>query len=110
MARLGRAKRKKEDSAIANPQSEIGNAESSRRQFVRQAAQVAAMSLFGVAALDPILDRVVGRVNELHGIDRMGGDVAKHLHRMGGVAWGSETPEKPTLEYQTLSDPEGCYI
>jgi hypothetical protein len=47
--------------------------EVSRRQFLRQTAEVAAWSLFGTMGLDAITKAVVNRIAERQGIERLAG-------------------------------------
>lgn len=56
----------------------------SRRRFI-QAAEVAALSLFGVLGLDGVTERVAQRLAERRGIDRLAGRVAEDLRRNGAA-------------------------
>jgi hypothetical protein len=62
--------------------------EMSRRDFMRQSAEAAALTLFGTLALDEVINKVLTRVNELRGIDRLARQTARHL---GGVAFAETT-------------------
>lgn len=61
----------------------------SRRRFVRQTAEVAAMSLFGMVGLDVVIDSVVRRLDERRRIDRLARRAAEHL-RVERPAYGEE--------------------
>jgi predicted kinase len=61
----------------------------SRRKFVRQTAEVAAMSLFGMVGLDVVIDSVVRRLDERRRIDRLARRAAEHL-RVERPAYGEE--------------------
>jgi hypothetical protein len=50
-----------------------------RRQFLRQSAQVATASLFAGAALEDVVERVLHRVGESQAMQRLAGDVAAEL-------------------------------
>jgi len=54
-----------------------------RRSFFRRSAEVAALSLFGVGGLDPLIDRVAARVVERMGGDRLASEVARRLAESG---------------------------
>jgi len=59
----------------------------SRRKFVRQTAEVAAMSLFGTVGLDGVIDSVLRRLDERRRIDRLARRAAEHL-RVERPAYG----------------------
>ena len=63
-----------------------------RRSFIRRSAQVAAMSLFGIGALEPVIDRVVTRMGEMTGTERLAAAVSSSLRASGviGVAHAYE--------------------
>ncbi|PJB69863.1 MAG: hypothetical protein CO096_12390 [Armatimonadetes bacterium CG_4_9_14_3_um_filter_66_14] len=50
-----------------------------RRQFLRQSAQVAAASLFAGAALEDVVERVLHRVGESQAMQRLADDAAAQL-------------------------------
>ncbi|MBM3499952.1 MAG: hypothetical protein FJX74_14935 [Armatimonadetes bacterium] len=54
-----------------------------RRDFFRQSVGMAAASLFGLDRLEPLLDRVLGRVHELQGTRSMANSVARQLAGSG---------------------------
>jgi hypothetical protein len=58
-----------------------------RRRFVRQTAEVAAMSLFGTVGLDAVIDSVLRRLDERRRIDRLARRAAEHL-RVERPAYG----------------------
>jgi len=62
-----------------------GREEVSRRQFLRQTAEVAAWSLFGTMGLDAITKAVVNRIAERQGIERLAGRVAEDLRKNGAA-------------------------
>jgi len=72
--------------------------EMSRRDFMRQSAEAAALTLFGTLALDEVINKVLTRVNELRGIDRLARQTARHL---GGVAFAETTSYACALPYTT---------
>jgi len=57
----------------------------SRRKFLRQTAETAALSLFGVLGLDAVMDRVLQRLEERRGIDRLADQVTAGLRRTGAA-------------------------
>ena len=67
---------------------EPGTGGVSRRGFMVKTAEVAAMSLFGVAALDDVLRAVAGRVRDIGNGDQFARSVARELEGMTAVAWG----------------------
>jgi hypothetical protein len=71
-----------------------------RRSFFRRSAQVAALSLFGVGGLDPLIDRVAARVAERMGGDRLASEVARRLSESGVMMprahAATSTPECPS--------------
>ncbi len=56
----------------------------SRRQFIR-AAEVAALSLFGVLGLDEVTERVAQCIAERRGIDRLAERVVQDLRKNGAA-------------------------
>jgi hypothetical protein len=60
----------------------------SRRRFVRQSAEVAAAGLFGMGALDGIIDSVVQRLDERTKLGALGHQVAEVLQQ-SAPAWAS---------------------
>jgi hypothetical protein len=71
-----------------------------RRSFFRRSAEVAALSLFGVGGLDPLIDRVAARVAERMGGDRLASEVARRLSESGVMMprahAATSTPECPS--------------
>ena len=57
-----------------------------RRSFVRRSAEVAALSLFGVTALDAVLDKVVSRMGDIGWMEGVARSVGKHLRESGVIA------------------------
>lgn len=78
------AKRRRRASEVLSVESP----EMSRRDFVRRSAQAAAMTLFGTLALDEVINKVIARVDELRGMERLARQTARHL---GGVAFAETT-------------------
>jgi hypothetical protein len=58
----------------------------SRRRFVRQSAEVAAAGLFGMGALDGVIDSVIQRLDERTTLGALGHQVAEVLQR-SAPAW-----------------------
>jgi hypothetical protein len=54
-----------------------------RRSFLRRSAEVAAASLFGLGALDPLIDRVLARMGEMEGANQLAAGIARHLADSG---------------------------
>jgi prepilin-type processing-associated H-X9-DG protein len=77
------AKRKREPGELekATEREEV-----SRRRFLRKTAEVAALSLFGTLALDDVIRKVVERMAEIRGIDRLARNVAEDL-RLSNAAY-----------------------
>jgi len=68
-----------------------------RRDALRRAAEVAAMSLFGIGSLEPLIERVLARMGELTGARALAGSIAHHLKDSGVIG---------VAEAQTVSTPE----
>lgn len=71
--------------------SRVEGTEVSRRQFMRQAALVAGLSLFGVTALDPLVNAVLRRITTVRTVRSVGEAAADEL-RAAGMAPGAITP------------------
>jgi hypothetical protein len=65
------------------PQNAAPRSPVERRDFIRRSAEVAAASLFGLGGLDPVINRVLARVGEMRGVDRLVGSIASHLAESG---------------------------
>ncbi len=86
------------------PEDEHANETSpqfSRRDFVARSAQVAVLSLFGIGALEPVIECVLSRVGEMRGMERIAASTARHLRESGviGVAYADCQECKPAANY-----------
>jgi len=66
-------------------QTTAGREAVSRRKFMRQTVEAAVVSLFGVTAFEPVMERVLRRVAEMRGIDRLADQVAQDLRASGAA-------------------------
>lgn len=57
-----------------------------RRDFIRKSAEVAAFSMFGVAGLDALVERVIGEVGRLAGDEQMAHEASEILAEAGITA------------------------
>lgn len=81
-----------------NPKETTESEVVSRRSFMRKAAEVAALSLFGVMGLDAVTDRVLERIAENQAMGRLSDSAAGALkqHRLDYYA-GAQAPNCNTV-------------
>jgi hypothetical protein len=65
--------------------------EISRRKFLRRSAEVAALSLFGVMGLEPVMEAVLQRVREIKAVEEIADRVAEDL-RLNAAAYADGFP------------------
>ncbi|MCS6860555.1 MAG: twin-arginine translocation signal domain-containing protein [Abditibacteriales bacterium] len=76
----------------------VASAEVSRRDFMRRSAQAAVLTLFGTLTLDEVVNKVIARMEEWRGIDRLARQTVRHW---GGVAFADIT-HAACLPYATF--------
>ena len=62
-----------------------GSREPERRRFLRQSAEVAALSLFGVMGLDAVVQRVAQRMETMRGMDGMADRIIGRAYASDGT-------------------------
>lgn len=79
------AKKDKKSQAKGSPE------EMSRRKFLRQSAEMAAVSLFGVIGFEAVMEAVLQRVGEIKAVEEIADRVAEDL-RLNAAAYADEFP------------------
>jgi hypothetical protein len=91
--------------------------DSTRRQFIRRSAEVAAFSLFGVAEVEGLLERIATEVGRLRGDARMATEAAEVLSEAGlttmasaqCVSWEQECRDAGAYDPDCVRpDPHDC--
>lgn len=82
----------------------------SRRSFIRKSAEVAALSLFGVLALDGVMDKVLERIAENRAMGKLSDAAAGALkeHRLDYYA-NAKGPKGPCFSNYDCSKADGIY-
>ncbi|MBI3921668.1 MAG: hypothetical protein HY318_09645 [Armatimonadetes bacterium] len=65
--------------------------EPERRRFLRQSAEVAALSLFGVMGLDAVVQRVAQRMETMRGMDGMADRIIGRAYASDGTVTVDDT-------------------
>ena len=75
----------KKTKPLAIPTATTTSREPERRRFLRQSAEVAAFSLFGVMGLDAVVQRVAQRMETMRGMDGMADRIISRAYASDGT-------------------------
>lgn len=75
----------KKTKPVAKATATTASREPERRRFLRQSAEVAAFSLFGVMGLDAVVQRVAQRMETMRGMDGMADRIVSRAYASDGT-------------------------